>query len=108
MNPQPRLRHILIEYRERLREDLGNDLDSVVLYGSQARGDATEASDIDVLCIMKRPFDYGDMILRTGEASAAISLHYDVVISTAFVTRADYESRHTPFLMNVRREAVPV
>lgn len=105
---QPRLRQVLTEYRERLRELLGAELDSVVLYGSQARGDATEASDIDVLCIMKKPFDYGDMILRTGEASAAISLHYDVVISTAFVTRTDYESRHTPFLMNVRREAVPV
>jgi uncharacterized protein len=108
MNPQPRLRQILIEYRERLRDVLGDDLDSVILYGSQSRGDATEASDIDVLCIMKRPFDYGELILRTGEVSAAISLHYDVVISTAFVTRADYENRHTPFLMNVRREAVPV
>lgn len=108
MNPQPRLRQILIEYRERLRDVLGDDLDSVVLYGSQSRGDATEASDIDVLCIMKRPFDYGDMILRTGEASAAISPHCDVVISTAFVTRADYENRHTLFLMNIRREAVPV
>ncbi len=108
MNSQSRLRRILIEYRERLRDILGDDLDSAVLYGSQARGDATEASDIDVLCILKGPFDYGDMILRTGEASATISLHYDVVISTAFVTRADYESRHTPFLMNVRREALPV
>lgn len=58
MNLQSRLRQIVIEYRERLREVLGDDLDLVVLYGSQSRGDATEASDIDVLCIMKRPFDY--------------------------------------------------
>lgn len=108
MNPQPQLRKILIEHRERLHKILGGDLDSVVLYGSQARGDATDESDIDVLCILKGPFDYGEMILRTGEVSAAISLNYDVVISTAFVTRADYDNRYTPFLMNVRREAMPV
>lgn len=102
------MQQIVIEYRERLREVLGDELDSIVIYGSQARGNATDESDIDVLCIMKRPFNYGEMILRTGEAAAAISLYYDVVISTAFATRGDYESRNTPFLMNVRREAVPV
>lgn len=103
---QERLRQILAEYRQRLVEVLEEDLDSMLLYGSQARGDAIEGSDIDVLCIMKKPFDYGDLILRTSGISAAVSLKYDVVISTAFVTRADYESRKTPFLMNVRREGV--
>ena len=72
MNPQPQLRKILIEHRERLHKILGGDLDSVVLYDSQARGDATEASDVDVLCIMKKTFDYGDMILRTGESNRVI------------------------------------
>jgi hypothetical protein len=35
-------------------------------------------------------------------------LKHDVVIATAFVTKADYEKRNTPFLMNVRREGVNV
>ena len=60
-----RLRRILKEYRTRLEETLGENLDSIVLYGSQARGDAEEGSDIDVLCVMKKSFDYGELILRT-------------------------------------------
>ena len=101
-----RLQGILVEYQLRLVELLGDKLDSIVLYGSQARGDATEGSDIDVLCVMKEPFDYAEMLDLTSKASAELSLKYDVVLSTTFVTRRDFESRNIPFLMNVRREGI--
>lgn len=108
MISQKRLRQILKEYRARLEETLGEDLDSIVLYGSRARGDAVEGSDIDVLCVMKKSFDYGELILRTSEITAEISLKYDVVLSRSFARLEDYKSRQTPFLMNVRREGVAV
>jgi uncharacterized protein len=106
MISRKRLRQILKEYRARLEETLGEDLDSIVLYGSQARGDAVEGSDIDVLCVMKKPFDYGELILQTSEVTSEISLKYDVVLSRSFARLEDYKTRQTPFLMNVRREGV--
>ncbi len=108
MISQGRLKRILKEYRTELKKVLGEDLDSIVLYGSQARGDAVEGSDIDVLCVMKTPFDYGDLILRTSEITAELSLKYDVVLSRSFARLEDYKTRQTPFLMNVRREGVAV
>jgi len=108
MDTQNRLERVLAEYREQLRAVLGDDLDSVVLFGSQARREATDESDIDVLCIMKQPFDYGELIMKTSQITGDTSLKYDVVLSRAFTTVEDYEARQTPFLMNVRREGVPV
>jgi predicted nucleotidyltransferase len=105
---QEQLNSIVKEYQRRLVEILGDDLDLIALYGSQARKDAVEGSDIDVLCIMNTPFRYGDLISRTSKVTAEISLKYDVVISRVFVTREDYESRCSPFLMNVRKEALAI
>lgn len=108
MNTPDLIRRIVGEYRMRLADILGEELESVVLYGSQARGDAQEGSDIDVLCVVRSPCDYGELIARTSDATAEISLRYDVALSRAFVTARDYRSRNTPFLMNVRREGVMV
>ena len=108
MASPPNLKKILNEYRQRLIEILGSDQDSVLLFGSQACGDAGGGSDIDVLCIMKAPFDYGDLIRRTSLATAELSLAYDVVISRVFVTLEAYSSQESPFLMNVRKEQVAV
>lgn len=106
MDERHRIDQIVRQYRARLAEILGDELVSVVVYGSQARGDSRPGSDVDVLCVMGGPFDYGALIRRTAEAAAEVSLKYDVVISTAFVTADDYQTRNTPFLMNVRREGI--
>lgn len=98
MASPPNLKQPLNQYRQRLFEILGEDLESVLLYGSQARGEASAGSDVDVLCIMKKSFDYGDLISRTSLATAEISLEHDVVISRVFVTREAYESQDSPFL----------
>lgn len=103
-----RLNLIVEEYRSRLATALGDELDLIVLYGSQAREEAVEGSDIDVLCVMHNPFRYGDLINRTSQVTAEVSLKYDVVISRVFVTREAYESHQSPFLMNVHKEQLAI
>jgi predicted nucleotidyltransferase len=71
---QKRLNMIVEEYRRRLVSVLGDELDLIVLYGSQARGEAVEGSDIDVLCVMNNPFRYGDLISRTSWATAMVPI----------------------------------
>lgn len=97
---------MLRTYHKGLRELLGDLLERVVLYGSHARDEAGPESDVDVLCVLHGPFNYGEMVARTSELTARLSLEYDIPLSRAFVTLEDYEARQLPFLMNVHKEGV--
>lgn len=49
----PAERRALDQFVERLKDELGDDLIAVWLYGSRARGERHEESDIDVLVITR-------------------------------------------------------
>ncbi len=102
------LQTILKSLRHGLYTALGEHVEKVILYGSHARGDARDDSDIDVLVVLKNEFNYGDMLRRTSDLVANLSLENDVVISRAFASKADYERSKMPFLMNIRREGVAI
>jgi predicted nucleotidyltransferase len=101
------LTNILYELRLGLSDILADRMDTVYLYGSQARREAWSGSDIDVLIVLKGVFDYGEMLDRTIDLVASLSLDYNVVISRTFISKERFENEMSPFLMNVRREAVP-
>ena len=103
-----RLQTILKALQSELNKVLGERVEKVILYGSQARGDARNDSDIDVLVVLKDGFNYGEMLRCTSHPVAALSLENDVVISRAFVSKSNYEQSQIPFLLNVRREGVPL
>ncbi|MBV8886104.1 MAG: nucleotidyltransferase domain-containing protein [Chroococcidiopsidaceae cyanobacterium CP_BM_RX_35] len=99
---------ILAELRHYLEVLHGEQLVQVVLYGSQARGDAKPDSDIDILIVLQPPVDATAQINRTGDFVAALSLQHNTVVSRAFVSDEQFHNQNGPFFRNVRREGITV
>ncbi len=99
-------RTILRELRARLAILYGGSLRGLYLYGSYARGDYDAESDFDVLVILDDFASYGAEVDRAAELTAALSLQYGVSISEVFVREQEWRTGDSPFLRNVREEAV--
>jgi predicted nucleotidyltransferase len=98
---------ILREFREELEELYGARLKSIILYGSWARGDATEDSDIDLLIILEGEVTPGAEIDRMIDIITELNLKHGVLISVVPISEEDYFTINSPLLINVRREGVP-
>ena len=104
----PKLKSILDELREALSAHYGERLSKLVLFGSQARGDAEEDSDIDVLVVLKGEVtrqDDGDEVLKS---IASICLEHDVVIQWIVVPENRYRGNGDSLMRNVHRDGIAI
>jgi predicted nucleotidyltransferase len=101
-----RLRPILSELKQRLAEHYGDRLESVVLYGSQARGDAAEDSDIDVLVVLRGEVEAGAELWAISGITAELSLRSGQVISTTVLPDRLYRRRASDFVSGIRRDGI--
>lgn len=89
------------EFARAAQEVLGERIHEIILYGSVARGEATERSDVDILLVLDSKDDTGELF----QLAFDIGLEHDVVITPYMQTKAHFESRQEfPFLKNVLSE----
>ncbi len=95
---------ILLELDGGLRELYGERYRGLVLYGSHARGEADEGSDVDLLLLLEGPVEVGTEIRRSSSLVSSLSLETDRVLSLIPVNVEDYRVSSDPYLVNARRE----
>ena len=101
-------RQALHRFAAEMRSLYGDRLQQVILYGSRARGDAQDDSDIDTLIVLKPLGDFWAELSRIGTVASRVSLEHDVVISAIPVDAADLRKPATPLLLITHREGVRV
>jgi predicted nucleotidyltransferase len=102
------IRKALQELQTALADLYGEESPAMILYGSQARGEATEASDIDLLLIYPKVISAGSEIRQISPILANLNLRYQVLISILPVSKSDYLASSGMFWKNVHREGISV
>lgn len=82
-------------------------IEQVILYGSKARGDSIEESDIDILIVTEYGVSRG-IKYQISDMIYDHELKYDIIISAIIVPRSDYRDKVSPFLNNVRKEGIVI
>lgn len=104
----PQLQTILTILTDELQRIYAERLVAVILYGSQARGDAHEYSDIDVMVVLKGEVAYRQEWQKLSQFVADLSLEYNTVVMPLFCSAEDLAVRQSPLMINIRREGVRI
>ena len=97
------------EFVRRLRRDLPANVVDLRLFGSEARGQASPESDIDVLVVVQPDAERVALETRIVDIAFDVNLEFNVFISPSVVTPAILDHpvwRESPFIETVLREGV--
>lgn len=102
------IKQILTELKKELSLLFENRLVDVILFGSYARGDFEEGSDIDVLVLIKDMKDWTKEFDKCSHIVWELSLKHDVVISDILANYEEYKATQIPLYINVKHEGIAV
>lgn len=106
-----RVNHIVQKFAKEMRELYGESLKSIIVYGSYARGDYTESSDIDIMILVTLSDEQikltTDMV---SDCAFDFMMKYGVDISPIVknVEHFTYWVDNLPFYRNIRDEGVKI
>jgi len=100
----------LAEVKQRLADAFGDRFRGVILYGSEARGDAREDSDVDLMVLLEGPIDVWQDIQTGVQAVYDLELYSDpfLPLSVLPVDHARYLAQERLLYRNAKNDGVPL
>lgn len=104
-----REKDIIAEFKRRAQERFPDEVSEVIVFGSKARGDAAEESDIDILVIARS--DDWRLWDRIREIGYELEIENSLVLSIQVFSTdqiAYLKKLRTRFIMNVEKEGIAI
>ena len=92
-------KNILVDY-------YGPRFKGLILYGSLARNQGSTGSDIDLLVLLSKPFDYFQELHQIVDLLYPMQLESEQLISAKPAAFDDYEQRAIQLYRNAKREGL--
>jgi predicted nucleotidyltransferase len=87
-----------------LKEYYGPQFGGLILYGSTARGEESSASDIDLLVLLSKPFDYLHELRRIVDLLYSVQLESKYLISARPAAKDEFEHGVIQLYRNAKEE----
>ncbi len=91
-----------------LEDHYGTRMRNIRLYGSVSRSENEVESDIDLLVVLKGPFDYFQELRTITDLLYPVQLESDYLISAMPAAVGDYDSGNLQLYRNIKREGISV
>ncbi|BBC25569.1 nucleotidyltransferase domain-containing protein [Pseudanabaena sp. ABRG5-3] len=100
------LSSLLNELKASLVNLYGDRLFSLILFGSQARGEATPDSDIDVMVVLNDPVNVAEEIYRMSDIGWHFMDEYGELVSIIPTAKSAFLDSAISFIRVVKREGI--
>jgi predicted nucleotidyltransferase len=81
-------------------------LSKLILFGSQARSDAQQDSDIDILVVLKDEVNPVKEIMRNSYLISELCLKYDSLINCFYVSELTLNEEKKPLIKNIKKDGI--
>ena len=102
---------LLERYKEAVSQILGERLKRIILYGSYARGDYKQDSDMDIMILADiQPEEISNLADRIYDITYDFEVKYEMEINPSIQSIQVYEQWKGvyPFFMNIEKDGVAV
>ena len=103
---RPPIREVLQVIRRELTGIYGDRLVHAVLFGSQARGQAHDESDVDVLVVLRGEVDVLHELRRLSPLATRLLVEHGVAVSLQPYAAADFAAGRQPFIRAVQGDGI--
>jgi len=83
-------------------------LSQLILFGSQARGDAKLDSDIDILVVLKGEVNPVAEINRNSYLISELCLKFEALINCFYLSELQLKEENKPLIKNVKKEGITI